>query len=161
MPESMHRVVLVSVCCIGLFWNEGPSEPLQKCRNRKRRSRVMPVEIVEVAVEVSTVTGRTADARFETVRMVADGSPGRELRVRRDAGAPGQCAHHRARDHLGRGCRACGSLSRAIRGECGLRPIRRRMSSHRGARLAKIRCRVRRCMFSRRAVSETLRPHNS
>ena len=30
-----------------------------------------------------------------------------------------------------------------------------------GARLASIRCKVRRCMLSRRAVSETLRPHNS
>ena len=32
---------------------------------------------------------------------------------------------------------------------------------YRGARLAKIRCNVRRCMFSRRAVSETLRLHIS
>jgi DNA repair protein MmcB-like len=32
---------------------------------------------------------------------------------------------------------------------------------YRGARLAKMRCRVRRCMFSRRAVSETLRLHIS
>ena len=31
----------------------------------------------------------------------------------------------------------------------------------RGARLARMRCRVRRCMFSRRAVSETLRLHIS
>src|SRR5437868_12962012 len=30
-----------------------------------------------------------------------------------------------------------------------------------GARLARIRCKVRRCMLSRRAVSETLRLHNS
>ena len=30
-----------------------------------------------------------------------------------------------------------------------------------GARLARIRCKVRRCMFSRRAVSETLWPHSS
>ena len=30
-----------------------------------------------------------------------------------------------------------------------------------GARLARIRCRVRRCMLSRRAVSDTLRPHSS
>ena len=30
-----------------------------------------------------------------------------------------------------------------------------------GARLASFRCKVRRCMLSRRAVSETLRPHNS
>jgi predicted GH43/DUF377 family glycosyl hydrolase len=30
-----------------------------------------------------------------------------------------------------------------------------------GARLARMRCRVRRCMLSRRAVSETLRPHSS
>ena len=32
---------------------------------------------------------------------------------------------------------------------------------YRGARFAKIRCSVRRCMFSRRAVSETLRLHIS
>ena len=32
---------------------------------------------------------------------------------------------------------------------------------YRGARFAKMRCRVRRCMLSRRAVSETLRLHNS
>src|SRR6476660_5672710 len=32
---------------------------------------------------------------------------------------------------------------------------------YRGARLAKMRCRVRRCMFSRRAVSETFRLHIS
>ncbi|TPM25679.1 hypothetical protein FJ958_21425 [Mesorhizobium sp. B2-3-5] len=31
----------------------------------------------------------------------------------------------------------------------------------RGARLARIRCSVRRCMLSRRAVSETLRSHIS
>ena len=30
-----------------------------------------------------------------------------------------------------------------------------------GARFAKIRCKVRRCMFSRRAVSETLWSHSS
>ena len=33
--------------------------------------------------------------------------------------------------------------------------------AYRGARFARIRCRVRRCMFSRRAVSETLRLHIS
>jgi hypothetical protein len=32
---------------------------------------------------------------------------------------------------------------------------------YRGARLARMRCRVRRCMFNRRAVSETLRLHIS
>ena len=32
---------------------------------------------------------------------------------------------------------------------------------YRGARLARIRCKLRRCMFSRRAVSETLRLHIS
>jgi hypothetical protein len=34
-------------------------------------------------------------------------------------------------------------------------------AAQRGARFAKIRCRVRRCMLSRRAVSETLRLHIS
>ena len=33
--------------------------------------------------------------------------------------------------------------------------------SYRGARLARMRCSVRRCMLSRRAVSDTLRPHSS
>ena len=33
--------------------------------------------------------------------------------------------------------------------------------AQRGARLARMRCSVRRCMLSRRAVSETLRPHSS
>ena len=32
---------------------------------------------------------------------------------------------------------------------------------YRGARLARMRCRVRRCMFRRRAVSDTLCPHSS
>ena len=32
---------------------------------------------------------------------------------------------------------------------------------YRGARLARMRCKVRRCMFSRRAVSETLWPQSS
>lgn len=35
------------------------------------------------------------------------------------------------------------------------------VSGQRGARLARMRCKVRRCMLSRRAVSDTLRPHNS
>ena len=34
-------------------------------------------------------------------------------------------------------------------------------AAYRGARLARMRCRVRRCMFRRRAVSDTLRPHSS
>jgi hypothetical protein len=34
-------------------------------------------------------------------------------------------------------------------------------NNYRGARLARMRCRVRRCMLSRRAVSETLRLHIS
>jgi hypothetical protein len=36
-----------------------------------------------------------------------------------------------------------------------------RESNYRGARFARIRCNVRRCMLSRRAVSETLRLHIS
>ena len=46
-------------------------------------------------------------------------------------------------------------LSREMHGVRGLR------GRYRGARFARIRCRVRRCMLSWRAVSETLRPHNS
>jgi hypothetical protein len=40
-------------------------------------------------------------------------------------------------------------------------PIRKMAFRQRGARFARIRCSVRRCIESRRAVSETLRPHNS
>ena len=36
-----------------------------------------------------TMTGRTADGRIETVRVVPDGLADRQLRVRRDAGAAG------------------------------------------------------------------------
>ena len=36
-----------------------------------------------------------------------------------------------------------------------------RAADYFGARLARMRCKVRRCILSRRAVSETLRPHNS
>jgi hypothetical protein len=50
--------------------------------------------------------------------------------------------------------------SRGMTCQCGVaEPGLQR--AHRGARLARIRCRVRRCMFSRRAVSETLRLHIS
>ncbi len=40
-------------------------------------------------------------------------------------------------------------------------PYAGRVLSYFGARLARMRCKVRRCMLRRRAVSETLRPHNS
>ena len=40
-------------------------------------------------------------------------------------------------------------------------PGRSDRARQRGARLARMRCKVRRCMLSRRAVSDTLRPHNS
>jgi hypothetical protein len=40
-------------------------------------------------------------------------------------------------------------------------PLTMRAVAYRGARLARMRCRVRRCMLSRRAVSETLRLHIS
>jgi len=49
----------------------------------------------------------------------------------------------------------------------GNRSAAARMSAHvamapyRGARFARMRCSVRRCMFSRRAVSETLWLHSS
>ena len=51
--------------------------------------------------EVTTMTGRTADGRIESVRIVPDGSTGRELCVRRDAGAARHRADHRARHHRG------------------------------------------------------------
>ncbi len=47
-----------------------------------------------------------------------------------------------------------------IRSTSQARPVRV-IENYRGARLARMRCRVRRCMFSRRAVSETLRLHIS
>ena len=40
-------------------------------------------------------------------------------------------------------------------------PTLRNFANYRGARFARIRCKVRRCMLSRRAVSETLRLHIS
>ena len=43
----------------------------------------------------------------------------------------------------------------------GDRQILRMDRPQRGARLARMRWSVRRCMLRRRAVSETLRPHNS
>ena len=49
------------------------------------------------ADEVATMTGRTADGRIETVRIVPDGSAGGQLRLRRHAGAAGHRADHRAR----------------------------------------------------------------
>ncbi len=54
-----------------------------------------------------------------------------------------------------RGCAADQSAGRSA----GPRGILKQ--HYRGARLAKMRCKVRRCMFSRRAVSETLRLHIS
>ena len=51
--------------------------------------------------EVTTMTGVTADGRIESVRIVPDGSHGRELRLRRDAGAARDRADHRARRAAG------------------------------------------------------------
>ena len=57
-------------------------------------------------------------------------------------------------------------MTGAVNGSAGSRPMTSGRPphdslAHFGARLARIRCRVRRCMLRRRAVSETLRPHNS
>ena len=46
-------------------------------------------------------------------------------------------------------------------GRLAYRAPRAERTPYFGARLASFRCKVRRCMLSRRAVSETLRPHNS
>ena len=53
------------------------------------------------ADEVATMTGRTADGRIETVRVVPDGFAGGELRLRRDAGPAGDRADHRTRRDRG------------------------------------------------------------
>jgi hypothetical protein len=49
--------------------------------------------------------------------------------------------------------------AQAFPDECGR--LARESGAYFGARLAKMRCSVRLCMLSRRAVSETLRPHSS
>ena len=68
---------------------------------------------------VATMTGRTADGRIETVRIVPDGSPVANYRLRRDAGAARHRADHRARHYCAepggarpgfRRARACGSI---------------------------------------------------
>ena len=46
-------------------------------------------------------------------------------------------------------------------GSAGLRSLIHGCADYFGARLARMRCRVRRCMLSRRAVSDTLRLHSS
>ena len=58
--------------------------------------RQIPIE-QRAADEVATMTGRTADGRIETVRVVPDGLAGRQLRLRRDAGPAGDGPDHRAR----------------------------------------------------------------
>ena len=50
--------------------------------------RQIPIE-QRAAEEVTNMTGRTADGRIETVRIVPDGLAGRQLRLRRHAGAAG------------------------------------------------------------------------
>ena len=63
----------------------------------------------------------------------------------------------------GRSARAWGVLEKGSKcvARIALRSIRATTGRYRGARFARIRCRVRRCMLSRRAVSETLRLHIS
>ena len=63
--------------------------------------------------EVATITGKTADGRIETVQHRAGGLAGRQLRLRRHAGAARQRADHRARRVGGQPRRAGESLSRA------------------------------------------------
>ena len=53
------------------------------------------------AEEVATMTGRTADGRIETVRVVPDGSPVANYALRRDAGAARHRSDHRARRDRG------------------------------------------------------------
>jgi hypothetical protein len=68
---------------------------------------------------------------------------------------------------LSRSCSLVARMSAAISGAGGdevpdvAALVRLQAVNYRGARLARIRCKVRRCMFSRRAVSETLRLHIS
>ena len=67
------------------------------------------------ADEVTTMTGRAADGRIETVRIAPRGHAGRKLRLRRDAGAAGDRPDHRARRDGGVPQRAGGGFSRARR----------------------------------------------
>ena len=73
-----------------------------RCRRRpstSRSSTASPKSRSSSAAreEVATMTGRTADGRIETVTDRAGRLAGRQLRLRRDAGAARHRADHRAR----------------------------------------------------------------
>ncbi len=61
----------------------------------------IPIE-QRAADEVATMTGRTADGRIETVRVVPEGSPVANYAFRRDAVAAGDGPDHRTRRAEGR-----------------------------------------------------------
>ena len=76
------------------------------------------------AEEQSTMTGRTADGRIETRADRAGRLAGRELRLRRDAGAAGHRADHRARRAVAR-LRAR-ALAQGVSGARRMRRVRKR-----------------------------------
>ncbi len=75
----------------------------------------IPIE-ERAATELSHIRGRTASGAIETVRVVPEASPRCQLCVRRDSGAIGHRAHHRARGLLRDQCRSQNPVSRGADG---------------------------------------------
>ena len=73
---------------------------------RLAHGRDIPIEERDEG-EVTHVSGLGPDGVMTShVRVTPEGSPGRQLRLRRDPRAPGQRDHHRARRMRGEPCRA-------------------------------------------------------
>ncbi|MGY4346978.1 S-methyl-5-thioribose-1-phosphate isomerase [Bradyrhizobium sp. GM7.3] len=79
--------------------------------------RDIPIE-QRSGTEVTDMTGRTADGRLETVRIVPEGSPVAKLCLRRDPGTAHHRPHHRARRAEARSRLTCRGVSGADR-SCG------------------------------------------
>ena len=92
----------------------------RRCRRRRSTSRsatASPKFRSSSAARrrVATMTGRTADGRIETRAHRAGRLAGRELRLRRDAGAARDRSHHRARRAASREGLARGAAERRFR----------------------------------------------
>ena len=96
------------------------------------------VAVTKAEIDLATAGDQVIPGLPGRFPFAVDDLAGEPLRFRRDGGA----GSGRRRE-----ARPLASLGRPV--------------DYRGARLARMRCRVRRCMLSRRAVSETLRPHSS
>ena len=72
----------------------------------------IPIE-QRAASEVTHLTGRTADGRIETIRVVPRGFSDCQLWFRRDTGAAGYWIDHRTRRAQARACCACEALFRS------------------------------------------------